>query len=73
MSGRNKQQESEDAESKKMKNRRIREGRSATDRFFVCGGRKKTDIAEEKGVSPTAFDRICKEIGHRRMQDAISF
>lgn len=33
----------------------------ATDRFFVCGGRKKTDIAEEKGVSPTAFDRICKE------------
>ena len=30
-------------------------------RFFVCGGRKKTDIAEEKGVSPTAFDRICKE------------
>lgn len=33
----------------------------ATDRFFVCGGRKKTDIAEEKGASPTAFDRICKE------------
>ena len=32
-----------------------------TDRFFVCGGRKKTDIAEEKGASPTAFDRICKE------------
>ena len=61
MSGRNKQQESEEAESKKKKNRRIREGRSATDRFFVRGGRKKTDIAEEKGVSPTAFDRICKE------------
>lgn len=61
MSGRNKQQESEEAESKKKKNRRIREGRSATDRFFVCGGRKKTDIAEEKGASPTAFDRICKE------------
>ena len=57
----NKQQESEEAESKKKKNRRIREGRSATDRFFVCGGRKKTDIAEEKGASPTAFDRICKE------------
>ena len=50
-----------EAESKKKKNRRIREGRSATDRFFVCGGRKKTDIAEEKGASPTAFDRICKE------------
>ena len=33
----------------------------ATGRFFVCGGRKKTDIAEEKGASPTAFDRICKE------------
>ena len=51
--------------SRSLKKPRVRkrktEGRSATDRFFVCGGRKKTDIAEEKGASPTAFDRICKE------------
>ena len=47
--------------SRSLNKPRVRKGRSATDRFFVCGGRKKTDIAEEKGVSPTAFDRICKE------------
>ena len=45
----------------RVRKRKTEEGRSATDRFFVCGGRKKTDIAEEKGASPTAFDRICKE------------
>ena len=63
MSGRNEQQKSEKAENKKKKNRGIK--RKAVwflpDCFFACKRRKKTDIAEEKGASPTAFDRICKE------------